>query len=443
MFLGIGLRIGMLGSVFSPAHLFASNEEGAWYDPSDLSTLFQDSLGTTPVTTAGDPVGKMLDKSGRGNHATQATSAARPTYAAVPLGGRRNLLTFTEDFTNAAWLKGAVTVAGNTAVAPNGTSTADLIYPTTSGSYRSVRGLGGNAQAGVNTVSIWLKYAGLRYINSLSSTGSATTDFRIDLVDGVLTNVQGDVTASMVEDVNGWYKVTWTETDSARFYLYFTDSGGTSVTANGTDGAYFWGAQVEPTTTASNYQRVVTEFDVTEAGVQTLHYLAFDGVDDAMATGTITPGVDKAQVFAGLKKLSASVAMLMETNTTTSSGSNFLLSGSNYSASSRGDAGASSNQKADTASVSTIDTAVITATHDIAGDLTRIARNGVYATDATGNKGAGNFLAYPLYIGARAGTSLEFEGNMYGMVLRFGANLTDAQITDTEAYLATRTGVTL
>ena len=65
---------------FSPASLFAGGTEGAWYDPSDLSTLFQDSAGTTPVTVAGQPVGLMLDKSGNGNHATQATAAKRPTY---------------------------------------------------------------------------------------------------------------------------------------------------------------------------------------------------------------------------------------------------------------------------------------------------------------------------------------------------------------------------
>lgn len=65
---------------FSPAALFAASEPGAWYDPSDLTTLFQDSAGTTPVTASGQPVGLMLDKSGRGNHATQATAAARPTY---------------------------------------------------------------------------------------------------------------------------------------------------------------------------------------------------------------------------------------------------------------------------------------------------------------------------------------------------------------------------
>jgi len=64
----------------SPALLFAGTTEGAWYDPSDLSTLFQDSAGTTPVTASGQPVGKMLDKSGNGNHAVQATPAKRPTY---------------------------------------------------------------------------------------------------------------------------------------------------------------------------------------------------------------------------------------------------------------------------------------------------------------------------------------------------------------------------
>jgi len=70
--------------VFTPADVFTGSEAGAWYGPSDLSTLFQDSAGTTPVTTAGQPVGLMLDKSGNGNHATQATAAARPTYQTGP-----------------------------------------------------------------------------------------------------------------------------------------------------------------------------------------------------------------------------------------------------------------------------------------------------------------------------------------------------------------------
>lgn len=62
-----------------PITLFGGGMQGLWYDPSDLSTLFQDSAGTIPVTAVGQPVGRMLDKSGQGNHATQSTSAARPT----------------------------------------------------------------------------------------------------------------------------------------------------------------------------------------------------------------------------------------------------------------------------------------------------------------------------------------------------------------------------
>ena len=66
------------GAAFNPIALFAAGEQGVWYDPSDLSTLFQDAAGTIPVTAAGQPVGMMRDKSGRGNHATQATATSRP-----------------------------------------------------------------------------------------------------------------------------------------------------------------------------------------------------------------------------------------------------------------------------------------------------------------------------------------------------------------------------
>lgn len=60
-------------------YLFRAGEQGVWYDYSDFSTLFQDSAGTTPVTAVGQPVGRVLDKSGNGNHKTQPTSTARPT----------------------------------------------------------------------------------------------------------------------------------------------------------------------------------------------------------------------------------------------------------------------------------------------------------------------------------------------------------------------------
>ena len=57
------------GAAFSPLSLFFGGANGAWYDPSDFSTMFQDAAGTTPVTAVGQPVGRILDKSGRSNHA--------------------------------------------------------------------------------------------------------------------------------------------------------------------------------------------------------------------------------------------------------------------------------------------------------------------------------------------------------------------------------------
>ena len=43
--------------------LFANNEQGFFYDPNDLSTMYQDAVGTVPVTAVEQTVGLMLDKS--------------------------------------------------------------------------------------------------------------------------------------------------------------------------------------------------------------------------------------------------------------------------------------------------------------------------------------------------------------------------------------------
>ena len=58
-----------LGSFFKPTFsetiekLFKNGEQGFFYDPNDLSTMFRDAAGTIPVTGAGQAVGLMLDKS--------------------------------------------------------------------------------------------------------------------------------------------------------------------------------------------------------------------------------------------------------------------------------------------------------------------------------------------------------------------------------------------
>ena len=116
------------GPPFNPLDLFASGETGGWYDPSDLTTMFQDEAGTTPVTADGQSVGQIRDKSGRGNHLTQATAGSRPIYRTA--GGKH-------------WLE------------LNGTSHFLVRYPmtiTASGAYSSATGVRFNSNTGVQHI---------------------------------------------------------------------------------------------------------------------------------------------------------------------------------------------------------------------------------------------------------------------------------------------------
>lgn len=65
---------------WSPRELFIGGDQGFFIDPSDLSTLFQDTAGTVPIAIDGDPVGLFLDKSSKGNHLEQSSSLSKLFY---------------------------------------------------------------------------------------------------------------------------------------------------------------------------------------------------------------------------------------------------------------------------------------------------------------------------------------------------------------------------
>jgi hypothetical protein len=57
------LRLSTSGSLSAAiAAMFVNSEQGVWYDPSDFSSMYQDSTGVTPVTAVEQPVGLLLDK---------------------------------------------------------------------------------------------------------------------------------------------------------------------------------------------------------------------------------------------------------------------------------------------------------------------------------------------------------------------------------------------
>jgi len=70
----------LLASAFTPLSLFSAGEQGVWYDPADLSSMYQDVQGTTAVTGVEQAVGLILDRrNGRGLGTELATNSTFAT----------------------------------------------------------------------------------------------------------------------------------------------------------------------------------------------------------------------------------------------------------------------------------------------------------------------------------------------------------------------------
>jgi len=226
-----------------------------------------------------------------GNHATQPTAAARPVVSA-----RKNLLERSEEFDNAYWAKDTVTIVANAATAPDGTASADLAYPTSTGVYRYLfKGVGSAANVGDSlTYSVCVKSAGQRWVAILSPGSGGNGGAFVDLQNGVFGEIHADVTATIQSLGDGWYKCCLTQLAVASTVyagVTLTDADGSyTVTASGTDGVYLWGAQLEISPTATRYQRVTTDSDYDTVGFP--HYLAFDGVDDMLIVSSLSPYMD-------------------------------------------------------------------------------------------------------------------------------------------------------
>lgn len=234
-----------------------------------------------------------------------------------------------------------------------------------------------------------------------------------------------------------------------RVSLTFTPTAGTlTLTVSGSVTL----AQLQIGSAFDAYQRVgTTQYDVTEAGKQTLHYVQYDGSDDGYVTPTITPGIDKVQVFAGVRKLSDAgehdiiehgIAGTNPLAFTFASGVNSPV----YRFSLRGGGAEAVEIYSGYAAPNT---AVVSGQLDYAGATVdaqivgRINGANVSASQAGSRAISTAFGNYPLYIGRRGGTTNPFNGRDYGICVRFGANLDAATISATENYMAQKTGVTL
>ena len=199
-----------------------------------------------------------------GNHAYQTTSASRPTLARIPSSGRRNLLTRTEELSNAAWSQ----------------------TNTSNGSF-------------VNGVATVTDAEGYTY-GTQSGTFSTTTDHAVSFdvtcnqtVSNVPLRVGGTVSVSTVANLTAGQTARVTLTGYRPFAgsIQIGLDARDAVVAGGSNSTgytvTFNRVQLETGSTATNYQKVVATTDVTESGVGDLWHLVFDGSDDSLVTNSV------------------------------------------------------------------------------------------------------------------------------------------------------------
>jgi hypothetical protein len=177
-----------------------------------------------------------------------------------------NLVTYSEQFDNAAWDKSSVTVAANQAVAPDGTLTADALVENTGSVLPAIYvGTGISLTSGTAyTGSVYLKANGRNFVAVYFQTANFPDSGRIAWFDlsTQATQFESGVTGTITSVGNNWYRCTITATadatgstsPNALAVLITTALGVTSsYTGNGYSGIYIWGAQLEATTFPTSY----------------------------------------------------------------------------------------------------------------------------------------------------------------------------------------------
>jgi hypothetical protein len=237
------------------------------------------NLNTDKVEkTAADITGGTIDNTSIGATTPSTVNATTITgQTGVLRGTGQNLLTNSQDFSSANWIKILTTVSGTLFTAPDGTTTANKNTASSTGTaLRQIYQIGKTFLAIPYTFSFYGKAAELSWVklNAFDGTNRATF---FNLTAGTVGTVAAGDTATITFAGNGWYRCVVTRTTSA------TNNGGLSIeltsgdnvaTPNLTsgDGIYIWGAQVEIGSTANTY------IPTTTTAVYGTPTLSFSGV---------------------------------------------------------------------------------------------------------------------------------------------------------------------
>jgi hypothetical protein len=165
---------------------------------------------------------------------------------------RTNLLTYSEQFDDAAWTKSNSTITANTIVAPDGALTGDKLVETTATGGHIISVTFSVSSGTTYTYSLNVKLAERTNCYMLFGSSGFGTNVRwdFDLTAGTATRVTaGTADAASITPIgNGWYRITMTAqatattTPTIQFGLKTTV---VSYTGDGYSGIFIWGAQLE------------------------------------------------------------------------------------------------------------------------------------------------------------------------------------------------------
>jgi hypothetical protein len=175
---------------------------------------------------------------------------------------RINLLPYSEDFSNAEWIKGSVLTPISGFVSPKGDLSAFKLVEDSSNSIHRIYDIIPISNGVTYTQSIFAKKGERNFLQIMFGGKIDPTDFaNFDLENGVITSEVGDVSPKIEYYGNGWYKcsatATSTQTSTEAFYLTIVENGQSSRTqsyqGDGTSGIYIFGAQVEAGSYPTSY----------------------------------------------------------------------------------------------------------------------------------------------------------------------------------------------
>jgi len=174
-----------------------------------------------------------------------------------------NLITYSQDVSQATWTETNGTLTNNAATAPDGTTTAaQFTVDTTSSSTHYIQADFVLPASSQFTTSFYVKANGYDYIYSrLGVVGDKGAVFNLST--GAVHSTTSNTTATITDVGNSWYRCTYTATSNsstaADLYVFASDNttaaadGNPIMNGDGTSGYYFWGAQCEIRSSATAY----------------------------------------------------------------------------------------------------------------------------------------------------------------------------------------------